>query len=81
MKFMIVNTEEWKGLTAIGMVKTKRIVDCSESVEYRYFITSFFLFRNLIQFSSANADKNIEYSYPSQLSFYTLSQRLRNLSK
>lgn len=35
-----VNTDEWKGLAAIGMVKTKRIVDCMESVEYRYFITS-----------------------------------------
>ena len=35
-----VNTDEWKELAAIGMVKTKRIIDCSETEECRYFITS-----------------------------------------
>ncbi|MCM1508645.1 MAG: ISAs1 family transposase, partial [Ruminococcus flavefaciens] len=35
-----VNTDEWKGLASIGMVKSKRIIDCTESVERRYFINS-----------------------------------------
>ena len=32
--------EEWKGLAAIGMVRSKRIIKGEESTENRYFITS-----------------------------------------
>lgn len=36
----IENRDEWAGLNAIGMVRSTRIVDETESVEDRYFITS-----------------------------------------
>lgn len=36
----IENRDEWAGLNAIGMVRSTRIVDETESVENRYFITS-----------------------------------------
>ena len=36
----IENRDEWVGLNAIGMVRSTRIVDETESVENRYFITS-----------------------------------------
>ena len=36
----IENRDEWAGLNAIGMVRSTRIVDETESVEGRYFITS-----------------------------------------
>ncbi len=35
-----VNENEWKGIKAIGMVHSKRIVNGEESTENRYFITS-----------------------------------------
>lgn len=36
----IENRDEWVGLNAIGMVRSIRVVDETESVENRYFITS-----------------------------------------
>ena len=36
----IENRDEWAGLNAIGMVRSTRIVDETESIEDRYFITS-----------------------------------------
>ena len=36
----IENRDEWAGLNAIGMVRSTRIVDETENVEDRYFITS-----------------------------------------
>lgn len=36
----IENRDEWEGLNSIGMVRSTRIVDETESVENRYFITS-----------------------------------------
>ena len=45
-----IDTDERKGMAAIGMVKSKRIIDGSESEEYRYFITSL---TNLHNFSQA----------------------------
>lgn len=35
-----ISAEEWKGIAAIGMVHSKRIVNDEESTENRYFITS-----------------------------------------
>lgn len=35
-----ISAEEWKGIAAIGMVRSKRIVNGEESTENRYFITS-----------------------------------------
>ena len=35
-----ISQDEWKGLAAIGMVRSKRIINGEESTENRYFITS-----------------------------------------
>jgi len=35
-----IDKDEWKGIAAIGMVRSKRIVNGAESTEDRYFITS-----------------------------------------
>ena len=35
-----VDKDAWKGIAAVGMVRSKRIVDSEESTEDRYFITS-----------------------------------------
>ena len=35
-----ISAEEWKGIAAIGMVRSKRIVNGEDSTENRYFITS-----------------------------------------
>lgn len=35
-----IDTDEWKGMAAIGMVKSKRSIDGLEAEECRYFITS-----------------------------------------
>ena len=35
-----IDSQEWKGIAAIGMVKSKRIINNLESFETRYFITS-----------------------------------------
>lgn len=35
-----ISAEEWKGIAAIGMVRSKRIINGEESTENRYFITS-----------------------------------------
>ena len=35
-----IDKDEWKGVAAIGMVRSKRIVNGAESTEDRYFITS-----------------------------------------
>ena len=35
-----IDKDEWKGIAAIGMVRSKRIVNGEESTEDRYFITS-----------------------------------------
>lgn len=35
-----IDSEEWKGIAAVGMVKSKRIINNLESFESRYFITS-----------------------------------------
>ena len=35
-----ISAEEWKGIAAIGMVRSKRIINDEESIENRYFITS-----------------------------------------
>ena len=45
-----ISAEEWKGIAAIGMVHSKRIVNGEESTENRYFITSL---TDLQQFSDA----------------------------
>lgn len=45
-----VDQEQWKGLKAIGMVRSKRIVNGEESTEDRYFITSL---TDLTSFSKA----------------------------
>lgn len=34
-----ISQDEWKGLAAIGMVRSKRIINGEESTENRYFIT------------------------------------------
>lgn len=46
----IENRDEWAGLNAIGMVRSTRIADETESVEDRYFITSL---TDVKQFSEA----------------------------
>ncbi|MBR7085069.1 MAG: ISAs1 family transposase [Oscillospiraceae bacterium] len=45
-----ISAEEWKGIAAIGMVRSKRIINEEESVENRYFITSL---TDLQKFSNA----------------------------
>lgn len=35
-----IDNDEWKGIKAIGMVRSKRIINGEESTENRYFITS-----------------------------------------
>jgi len=45
-----ISAEEWKGIAAIGMVRSKRIINGEESTENRYFITSL---TDLQQFSDA----------------------------
>ncbi len=35
-----ISQDEWNGLAAIGMVRSKRIINGEESTENRYFITS-----------------------------------------
>lgn len=45
-----VSQDEWKGLAAIGMVRSKRIINDKETTEDRYFITSL---TDLSQFSKA----------------------------
>ena len=35
-----IDNDEWKGFKAIGMVRSKRIINGEESTENRYFITS-----------------------------------------
>lgn len=45
-----ISAEEWKGIAAIGMVRSKRIINSEESTENRYFITSL---TDLQQFSDA----------------------------
>lgn len=45
-----ISAEEWRGIAAIGMVRSKRIVNGEESTENRYFITSL---TDLQQFSDA----------------------------
>lgn len=45
-----IDKNEWSGIAAIGMVRSKRIIDGEESTEDRYFITSL---TDLSQFSQA----------------------------
>ncbi|MGN1085442.1 MAG: ISAs1 family transposase, partial [Porcipelethomonas sp.] len=45
-----ISAEEWKGIAAIGMVRSKRIINGAESTENRYFIASL---TDLQQFSDA----------------------------
>ncbi|MDE5755338.1 MAG: ISAs1 family transposase [Oscillospiraceae bacterium] len=45
-----IDTDEWQGIAAIGMVKSRRITNGVESEEYRYFIT---LLTNPDKFSQA----------------------------
>ena len=35
-----ISQDEWNGIAAIGMVRSKRIINGEESTENRYFITS-----------------------------------------